>query len=311
MTDPDRIEHGGPGERNVPRTISRSRALNDPEDQAVFAFGSAGVRLIGERWHGDDDGLPTVVLLHGGGQTRHSWGVTAMRLAGSGWPVVALDGRGHGDSGWDPAGDYSLDAFAEDLLTFLHGLGGTAVLVGASLGGITALVVASEHPELVRALVLVDVVVELEAAGVDRIRQFMTSNAEGFESLEEVADAIVAYNPLRKRPRNLDGLRKNLRRGNDDRWHWHWDPAFMHNDDEPRRHTDPQRLASAAAKLTVPTLIVRGAESDVVSSSGIEDMRRRLPTAQVVDVAAAGHMVAGDDNDVFGTELEAFLASLV
>jgi len=128
--------------------------------------------------------------------------------------------------------------------------------------------------------------------------------------LEDVAAAIEAYNPVRRRSRNLDGLRKNVRLRDDGRWYWHWDPAFISNDDEPQRRTDRQRLRHAASAITIPTLIVRGLQSDVVSDAGIADMQRLIPRAQIVEVPQAGHMVAGDDNDVFATRLTEFLASL-
>lgn len=275
-----------------------------------FQFDAGAVRIVGERWEGGGDGRATVVLLHGGGQTRHSWGHTARRLASSGWTAVSLDARGHGESEWDPGLDYSLDAFAGDLVAFLTTLERRSVLVGASLGGMTALTVAGEHPDLVSGLVLVDVVVQVEPAGVERIREFMTAHTDGFGSLDEVADAIAAYNPLRRRPRNLEGLRKNVRLGADGRWRWHWDPAFMRTGDEPRLQANSARLRNAAAQVTAPTLIVRGARSDVVSDAGLADMLRRIPSAEVADVAAAGHMVAGDDNDVFAAALEGFLTRL-
>ncbi len=275
-----------------------------------FDFDAGAVRLAGDRWEGEGNGRLSVVLLHGGGQTRHSWGRTAERLATRGWTAVALDARGHGDSDWHPAEDYSLDGFVEDLVAFVGSLGEPVVLVGASLGGITALTAVGEHPGLARGLVLVDVVVQVERAGVERIRDFMSAHPDGFASLDEVADAIAEYNPLRPRPKRLDGLRKNVRQGADGRWRWHWDPAFIRIGDEPQRQIDPARLAAAAAHVTIPTLIVRGAHSDVVSDDGMADMLRRIPTAQAADVAAAGHMVAGDDNDVFATELEAFLTRL-
>jgi non-heme chloroperoxidase len=220
---------------------------------------------------------------------------------------VALDARGHGESDWAADHDYSLGAFVSDLVAFVGTLDAPPVLVGASLGGMTALTAVGENPGLARGLVLVDVVIEVERAGVERIRDFMTARPDGYGSLEEVADAIAAYNPLRSRPRSLDGLRKNVRMGADGRWHWHWDPTFMRIDDEPQRRIDPSRLRAAAAAVSIPTLIVRGVQSDVVSNDGLADMMARIPAATSVDVAAAGHMVAGDDNDVFATALEAFL----
>jgi pimeloyl-ACP methyl ester carboxylesterase len=274
-----------------------------------FHVDGLGVRLAGERW----DGAPTgdiVLLLHGGGQTRHSWKSTARRLAASGRTAVLLDARGHGDSDWHPGQDYTLDGFVGDLIRYVATLDRPPILVGASLGGITALVAAGEHPALARGLVLVDVVVRVEPKGVTRIRDFMTAAPEGFSSLEEVADAIAAYNPFRPRPTNLDGLRKNVRQHDDGRWYWHWDPAFMRIDDEPQRRIDPDRLRVAASHVSIPTLVVRGAQSDVVSDAGLADMLGLIPHTQVVDVKAAGHMVAGDDNDVFADRLEAFLVQL-
>jgi pimeloyl-ACP methyl ester carboxylesterase len=135
----------------------------------------------------------------------------------------------------------------------------------------------------------------------------MTAKPEGYESLEEIADAIAAYNPNRPRPKRLDGLRKNVWLGEDGRWHWHWDPAFMLITDEPRRGIDPARLRAAATAITVPTLVVRGLHSDVVSDAGLADMLKLIPHAQVADVQGAGHMVAGDDNEVFASALEGFL----
>jgi pimeloyl-ACP methyl ester carboxylesterase len=283
--------------------MTRSRAAQ------AFTFESSGIDLAGDRWPGDPERQP-LVFLHGGGQTRHSWDRTAGRLAAGGREVVELDARGHGDSGWAPDGDYELDAFVGDLRVFLGSLGRPSVLVGASLGGITSLAVAGEYPELVSGLVLVDVVVRIEAKGRERIRAFMTDHHDGFASLEEVADAIAAYNPFRKRPRNLDGLRKNVRQGDDGRWRWHWDPAFMSNPDEPQRRSSRERLEAAAEDVRAPTLIVRGLQSDIVSDAGVEDIKRRIPQAEVVEIGAAGHMVAGDDNDVFAGALEGFLERL-
>jgi pimeloyl-ACP methyl ester carboxylesterase len=273
--------------------------------QAV-EFAGTGITLRGDRWPGDED-RPTVLLLHGGGQTRHSWTKTAERLAGAGWPTIALDLRGHGDSGWSD--DYSLDAYVSDILAIIDTLERPPVLVGASLGGMTALQLAGEHPGRVAAIMLVDVVVKTEPAGVKRILDFMGGSPDGFADLDEAADAIAAYNPNRPRPKRLDGLRKNLRLGEDGRWHWHWDPAFLEIRDEPQRHADRDRLAAAARALTIPTVIVRGARSDVVSDAGLADMLELVPDAEVIDVQAAGHMVAGDDNDVFAERLEAFLSA--
>lgn len=280
-----------------------------PPSSEQFEYEGAGVRLVGTRWAVARP-RGAVVLLHGGGQTRHSWARTAERLAADGWAAVTVDARGHGDSDWHPAGDYTLDGFVSDLLALVPMFEQPPVLVGASLGGMTALVAAGEHPGIARGVVLVDVVVQLEPEGVDRIVAFLGEHRDGFASLEDVADAITAYNPIRRRPRNLDGLKKNVRLRPDGRWYWHWDPAFIRIADEPQRRVDPDRLRAAASNLRMPTLLVRGAQSDVVSDEGMADMLRLVPHAERVEIPAAGHMVAGDDNDVFATRLEAFLSHL-
>jgi pimeloyl-ACP methyl ester carboxylesterase len=258
------------------------------------------------------------VLLHGGGQTRHSWGTTLGAVARKGWHAYAVDLRGHGESDWAPDGDYTLDAFAGDVLEISHAFDTPPVLVGASLGGIASLAAIGEHPDeaVGRALVLVDVAPRIEEQGRMRIGLFMMEHMEsGFASLDEVADAIQAYNPHRPRPSDLAGLQKNLRRGDDGRWYWHWDPAFiggrLGSPDETRSSiVDPERLGKAARALTVPTLLVRGRVSDLLSEEGARELLELVPHAQLVDVAGAGHMVAGDRNDLFNDAVVHFLDSL-
>lgn len=261
--------------------------------------------LAADRWVASDE-QGVVLLLHGGGQTRHSWHRSGARFAAAGWTTIALDARGHGDSAWAPDGDYSMDALVADLAQVVTELAAPPVLVGASMGGITSLVAVGEKAVAARALVLVDVAPQVEPAGVQRILDFMASAPDGFASLEEVADAIAAYNPHRPRPRNLDGLRKNVRQWDDGRWHWHWDPAFLTVRDEPSRATQHERLKAAAASVEVPTMLVRGTQSDVVSAEGAEELQRLIPHATVRE-AKAGHMVAGDDNDVFAQQVVQFL----
>jgi len=276
----------------------------------------AGVRLAADAYGAPD--APPALLLHGGGQTRHAWGTTASVLADHGWRAYTVDLRGHGDSEWPADGDYSLDAFAADIGSMVATLARTPVLVGASLGGISSLVAIAESPQPVaRALVLVDVAPRMEPEGIQRITDFMTGHPDGFASLDEVADAVAAYNPHRPRPRNLDGLRKNVRQRPDGRWAWHWDPRFIGNGpgassgrgspDETRSMTDQDRLEAAARAVGVPTLLVRGRVSDLLSEDGARQLLDLIPQARLTDVAGAGHMVAGDRNDLFNEAVVAFL----
>jgi pimeloyl-ACP methyl ester carboxylesterase len=276
--------------------------------------GADGLQLAADVG-GPEDG-PTIVLLHGGGQTRHSWAGTWRVLVDTGWRAWSLDLRGHGDSDWSPDGDYSLDAFADDVLAVSSSLRRPPVLVGASLGGLASMTAIAEAPvqqDVARALVLVDVAHRVEVDGRTRIGAFMTGHIDGFADLEEAADAIAAYNPHRPRPTDLSGLAKNLRQREDGRWMWHWDPAFVQGKfgsaDETRSSVvDPERLGKAVDALRIPTLLVRGRVSDLLSEEGARDFLERVPHAEFADVAGAGHMVAGDRNEIFNRAILEFLA---
>ena len=264
---------------------------------------------------GDPD-APPVVLFHGGGQTRHAWGTTLQVLSAH-WRAYSVDLRGHGESDWAPDGDYSLDAFARDVVAVSRSLSQTPAIVGASLGGISSLTAIAETdpPPIATALVLVDVAPRIETVGVQRIGEFMKGHLDGFATLEEVADAIGAYNPHRPRPSNLEGLKKNLRLRADGRWVWHWDPRFVSGQfgspDETRSTLlDGSRLHRAARALTIPTLLVRGRMSDLLSEEGARELLELVPHAQLADVAGAGHMVAGDRNDAFNNAVVDFLESI-
>jgi peroxiredoxin len=271
--------------------------------------GADGLRLRADEL--GDPADPPVLLLHGGGQTRFAWGSTPQRLADRGWHVYRVDLRGHGESEWPEDGDYSLWAFADDTRTLAKSMSSLPVLVGASLGGLSSLIAIGESEDPVaRALVLVDVAPTMEEAGRERIGAFMREHVEtGFGSLDEVADAIAAYNPHRPRPTDLSGLAKNVRLRDDGRWVWHWDPRFMRlSSDETRSSfTSPERLQGAARNLTIPVLLVRGRVSDLLSEEGAKELLELVPHAEYADVAGAGHMVAGDRNDLFNDAIVGFL----
>ncbi len=276
----------------------------------MYFEGKDGLHLVGERQGNSES--PLVVFLHGGGQTRHSWGGTAALVAQLGWQTLTLDSRGHGESAWSDTGDYRLESFADDVRHVLAQLDERPVLVGASLGGLAAILLAGElAPGTVRGVVLVDIVPDMEEAGAGRILAFMVDRVDaGFASLDEVADAIAAYNPLRPRPTDLAGLRKNLRE-RDGRFYWHWDPRFISPGpgQGPEEIGDLDRLHAATARMAadVPVLLVRGRISDLVSAERAAVFRARFPSIEFVDVSGAGHMVAGDRNDAFTAAVVDFL----
>lgn len=270
---------------------------------------SDGVVLVGDAY-GPEDGRP-VMLLHGGGQTRHAWGGAAMALADRGWRALALDQRGHGDSGWAADNFYRIDHFANDMRAVATGLPRPPAVVGASLGGLAALLGAGEAEDpakVAAAIVLVDITPTVERAGVERIVNFMQKRMhDGFASLDDAADYVASYLPDRPRPTSASGLEKNLRLGDDGRWRWHWDPGFMTDLDTRMEDREPTRMKAATRRLTMPALLVRGGKSDLVTPETAREFVALAPNARFVDVAAAGHMVAGDKNDVFIQAVTAFL----
>jgi pimeloyl-ACP methyl ester carboxylesterase len=263
-----------------------------------------GLTLVGDL--GGDPQAPCVILMHGGGQTRYSWLKAGETLAMRGYRFVNYDARGHGESGWAGPGGYSLAKHASDLGAVASHVAGPVALVGASLGGVTALRAMAEGMRPA-AVVLVDIVPNPDPRGVQRIRDFMLAKPEGFASLDEVVEAIAAYNPHRPRPADASGLRRNLREGPDGRFHWHWDPAFLGRKVEDEIEELARTIEGARVAADVPVLLVRGQESDVVNDRGIAILHEVLPRLEIAEVGGAGHMVVGDRNDAFNAAAVDFL----
>jgi pimeloyl-ACP methyl ester carboxylesterase len=293
--------------------------MRDREPATAIFTGAAGNRLVADVFgeHG-----PPILLLHGGGQTRHAWRLTSQRLVEAGSVAYALDQRGHGASDWIPDGSYAFRDFAADATVVADALttraGRAPVVVGASLGGIAALLAEGAAAQAGRrpvfsALVLVDITPRVDVEGVSRIQGFMRAHAqEGFGSITEAADAVAAYLPHRPRPRSHEGLRKNLRLDPDGRWRWHWDPRFL---DGPRparagRQETEAALVAAAQRIQVPALLVRGTSSELVTEDHVREFLELVPHAQYMDVSGARHMVAGDRNDRFSAAILGFLEKL-
>ncbi len=269
--------------------------------------GAESLILAADVWGNPD--APAVLLAHGGGQTRRAWDKAAAVLAANGWRAVALDLRGHGESEWSPSGDYSIETFGDDLLAVADQLGGQPSVVGASLGGLAALVAEGEtRPGSFATLTLVDIAPRMAPEGVAKIVGFMGAHVEiGFDSVEAAADVIASYTPRRRRPTDLSGLAKNLRQDEHGRWRWHWDPAFIKNVSQTRGERRDERLDEAAERLQLPVHLIRGRSSELISEECAQHFLSLVPHARFTDVAGAGHMVAGDRNDAFVEAVLQFL----
>jgi pimeloyl-ACP methyl ester carboxylesterase len=296
----------------------KTEPKREPKNE-VFV-GAAGNKLVADIF--GESGRP-VLLLHGGGQTRHAWRKTAMHLAETGWLACAIDQRGHGDSEWIADAAYDWTTFAADARIVADELarrcGGTRpVAIGASLGGYASMLAIAETEAHAKkpafsAVVLVDITPRVDRAGVKKIQAFMKAHAaEGFDSIEEAAEAVARYLPHRPRPRSNEGLKKNLRQSSDGRWRWHWDPRFL----EGRRSMDADHteietaMTEAAKRIRIPTLLVRGGSSELVQEVHVKEFMKLVPQAEYADVTGARHMVAGDRNDQFAAAILDFLGKL-
>jgi pimeloyl-ACP methyl ester carboxylesterase len=295
--------------------------MTRPVTPAAAMFkGASGNTLAGDVY--GEEGAP-VLLLHGGGQTRHAWKKTGDLIARMGRVAYAVDQRGHGDSEWVADGAYQYTDFAADARvlgdTLAERSGVRPAVVGASLGGMAALLGNSQpgksqdKAQHFSALVLVDITPRVDVEGGSKIQGFMRAQLrEGFGSIAEAADAVAAYLPHRPRPRSHEGLKKNLRLHPDGRWRWHWDPRFLEGNRRIGAGSEEveRALVSAAKRVTIPALLVRGASSELVQEEHAKDFLKLVPHASYVDVSGARHMVAGDRNDQFANAIESFLSNL-
>lgn len=287
--------------------MNRERLPGTPEPDR-YVPGDQGNQIAIDEW--GDPSHQAVILLHGGGQTQHAWKGTGEVLASAGYHALAFDARGHGDSDWVANKEYEHGFMVGDLVCLIESLSlNQPVLVGASMGGMVSLAALGEKAVDAAALVLVDIAPTIEVEGAHRVLDFMRQGQHGFDSLEAVAEAIAGYQPQRKRPRSLDGLAKNIRLGEDNRYYWHWDPDYITEKREVGRYQDGFR--EIAKNLAIPALLVRGGLSDVLSEEGAQDFLKLCPHAEYANVTEAAHMVAGDRNDIFTSAVVDFLSRTI
>jgi pimeloyl-ACP methyl ester carboxylesterase len=250
-------------------------------------------------------GRPPLVCLHGITQTAHSWDEVAPALART-HHVRALDQRGHGDSSWAPDADYRIATQNGDVEAFLGTVvAAPAVLVALSMGGLVAMTLAARVPDLVRALVVVDIAPEVKRQGVDNIRSFVAATDE-LDTFEDFVTRAHAFNPRRSLENIRDRLRHNLKQLPNGRWTWKYDPMLRN----PARLGDTLGdLWKEVENIRCPVLVVRGGESDVLDPE-VAARFGGIVGAEVRTVAGAGHSVMGDNPAGFRAAVEPFLAAL-
>jgi pimeloyl-ACP methyl ester carboxylesterase len=286
MSEPDAAVtlHHGPDEHDVPKGGRSGFTVIDGRQVHYLEWGPATA--------------PAVLAMHGGGQTAYMFEDIGFTLRDR-LHVIAIDLPGHGESGSLTEEGVSRQAFAETLPPLLAEFGVRPVaIIGASLGGIVGLTLAAAHPELVSAVVMIDVGHKLEPAGVQRIIDFMTKH-ESFGSLTEAAAAIAEYLPNRK-PSPPDRLKRNLRQRPDGRWVWKHSLGRISRDRIQDVNANWENdilvgLGDEAKTVHVPVLVLRGASSDVLSDDGANEVTSLLPNARLATIASAGHLAAGDN----------------
>ena len=232
-------------------------------------------------------GPPELVLVHGGAQNAHTWDTVALAL---GRPLVAVDLPGHGHSDGGPEGSISVGSNGRDLATVVAELAPDARgVVGMSLGGMSSIALAAQAPELVRALVLVDITPGVNAEKAAPVTNFVNGPAS-FDSFEELLARTMEHNPTRSESSLRRGILHNAVQREDGSWVW----RYARFRTEPGATPDFTDWWEAVSALTVPLLLVRGLAWSVVDDADVAELLRRQPTATVVGVEGAGHSIQGD-----------------
>ncbi|MPZ99843.1 MAG: alpha/beta fold hydrolase [Dehalococcoidia bacterium] len=282
---------------------------NKPRDEFIEAN---GLRFHYREW-GDTRTKHAVVLLHGYAETSEMWTESAQDLARE-FRVIAVDQRGYGQS--DRAGDqdYTRATQVEDLEAVLDQLGLRSVtLVGHSMGGANAICYAAEHPEVVSALIVIEAAPEVLRSGVEGLRRMMAS-AEEFTSMEEATDAFRPFFPYATTEQLDRRARAALTEGAGGALTWDFDPIFRDPMARPPEPDPGQRrladLWDCVDRVQCPTMIVRGAETDMLTPEAIQRLHRRIPGSRVSLIEDAGHPVPTDQPSSLSLNVREFLQSL-
>lgn len=253
---------------------------------------------------GDTD--PELVFLHGGAQNAHTWDTVALAL---GRPLVAVDLPGHGHSDWRDDGRYGPAENAETVSTAIEALAPNAkAAVGMSLGGLTTIVLASRHPQLVRKAVVVDVTPGTDHLKAAPIVAFV-DGPETFESFDEILQRTIQFNPTRSESSLRRGVLHNAREREDGTWVWRYDRLNRMRQDAAEGVVDFAELWPDVSNITCPVILVRGGTSGVVGDEDVVEWQQRQPNSEVVVVEGAGHSIQGDKPLELAALIERFVFS--
>ena len=251
--------------------------------------------------------LPTIVFLHGGALNAHTWDLCCLALRDD-YHCVALDQRGHGDSDWAHDLDYSIGSQLADTLGFVDHLGlDKFILAGMSLGAINSLAFGIAHPERLSHLVIIDAGPEMRRPGSSRIRDFVNAVQETV-TIESIIEKALQFNPRRDPKILRRSLMHALRQQPDGTWRWKYDTRRFEGMSNEAHRAARAALADGLQRITCPTLVVRGGESDVFHEEDGIRLAERLPDGRFVTVPRAGHTVQGDNPKDLVAELRGFLA---
>jgi pimeloyl-ACP methyl ester carboxylesterase len=260
-----------------------------PDVRRVDVEVAPGRRVSSLLW-GAETGPPELVLVHGGAQNAHTWDTVALAL---GRPLLAVDLPGHGHSDGGPEGSVSAGSNGRDLAVAVAELAPTARgVVGMSLGGVSSIALAAQAPELVRALVLVDITPGVTAEKAAPVTNFVNGPAS-FASFDELLARTIEHNPGRSESSLRRGILHNAVQQEDGSWVWRY-RRFRTEDSVTPAHPEFGDWWEAVSALRVPVLLVRGLAWSVVDDEDVEELLRRQPGAQVVGVEGAGHSIQGD-----------------
>lgn len=264
-----------------------------------------GLRFHYRDWSSNKPNSPTLILLHGYTGHARSWDKFADQMSNA-YRVLALDQRGHGETQWAPSDQYHTDDMVADLEKFVTALDlDDFALLGLSMGGLVSIAYAGTRPSGLNKLVIVDIAPDIARSGLEGIRANV-ARSDLFDSVEEAYDRARLDNPVPPEKHHYDRVRNSLMRTKNGQWTYRYDRA-LRDPEVNRIRMSPEQGWQAAAKINVPTLLVRGENSNILDGDVAKRFEKTVPECSVVEVAGSGHSVPLDKPEEFALVASHFL----